>query len=362
VRQLIAIFATGHARVFQPEAFRLVRYDRVLQQQVLNYEVAVTAAFYRTVYRGAPQRKVDHVAEDSAPLYYSQYGAKTDFRKIVDKPGETYILGHIMDDHTVLEQMRARLPSWCRDGILAGYRGSKAHNTYIPPTDPKGIDDVDVFQVFVHPPEHYLGLAGYNNQGEDFETGGEVLDIQVYDVRKFVHLLCKGNPNVHCWLWLKPEHTFVRSAPAEILISNRTGFLSIDVLNAFAGYAHGQLRRMERFEFHGQMGAKRKALVEEHGYDTKNAAHLMRLLFMGIELAKMGELKVYRDLDAEFLRTIKLGGYNLDAIKAFAENGFENFEFARAKCDLPRHVDRKWATDILLSTMQRAWEEKGITF
>jgi len=52
------------------------------------------------------------------------------------------------------------------------------------------------------------------------------------------------------------------------------------------------------------MGAKRKSLVEKFGYDTKNAAHLILLLRMGIEFLSVGVLHVKRH-DAQELLEIK---------------------------------------------------------
>ena len=43
--------------------------------------------------------------------------------------------------------------------ILLGYRGSIAHNMYIPSTDPDSIDDKDLMGVFVAPLEHYIGFG-----------------------------------------------------------------------------------------------------------------------------------------------------------------------------------------------------------
>ena len=50
------------------------------------------------------------------------------------------------------------------------------------------------------------------------------------------------------------------------------------------------------------MGEKRKAIVRKYQYDVKNAAHLIRLLRMGIEFLETGELRVFRAMDAEELR------------------------------------------------------------
>jgi len=56
----------------------------------------------------------------------------------------------------------------------------------------------------------------------------------------------------------------------------------------------------------GYMGKKRRELVRRVGYDAKNAAHLIRLLRMGIEFLTEGTLYVERP-DAAELLDIKRG-------------------------------------------------------
>ena len=56
----------------------------------------------------------------------------------------------------------------------------------------------------------------------------------------------------------------------------------------------------------GYLGDKRKQLVLEHGYDSKNAAHLIRLLRMCKEFLATGEMIVFRP-DAAELLDIKKG-------------------------------------------------------
>jgi hypothetical protein len=73
----------------------------------------------------------------------------------------------------------------------------------------------------------------------------------------------------------------------------------------------------------GYMGQKRRELVERYGYDTKNAAHLIRLLKMGIEFLRDGELHVDRTgIDAEELKAIKRGEWELAEVQKLAERLF----------------------------------------
>ncbi len=97
----------------------------------------------------------------------------------------------------------------------------------------------------------------------------------------------------------------------------------------------------------GYMGAKRKALVDKHGFDPKNASHTIRLLRMGAEFLRDGELRVWRE-DAEELLEIKRGEWPLERIEAEAERLFKAAEEEHARSKLPEKPDRQSAEKLLV--------------
>jgi hypothetical protein len=91
-----------------------------------------------------------------------------------------------------------------------------------------------------------------------------------------------------------------------------------------------------RAKYHqAYMGEKRRSLVVAHGYDTKNAAHLIRLLRMCIEFLGTGEMQVYRTHDAEELKAIKRGEWPLERVQAEAETLFGVVETIKPFSPLP---------------------------
>lgn len=221
--------------------------------------------------------------------------------------------------------------------ILTAYRGSIAHGMYIPNSDPNSIDDKDVMAVCVPPIEYYYGLKEFGSRGTQ-EIMRNEWDIVVYEARKFISLLSQGNPNVLALLWLAPNFYIQKSAAGQLILTHRSLFAGRHVYKAFTGYAYSQLHRMTRFEFHGRMGAKRKVLVEKYGYDCKNAAHLIRLLRMGFEFLRDGELQVLRP-DAKQLLEIKRGEWTLEQVKAEADRWFALAEQAYLESKLPAGPD-----------------------
>jgi predicted nucleotidyltransferase len=237
--------------------------------------------------------------------------------------------------------------------LLVARRGSESHGTYVPSTDPNSIDDRDLMGVCVPPVAWTLGLRRW----EGAESIKGVWDVVLYDFKKFIRLLCKQNPNVIGMFWLEREDYLYVSDEAQLLIENRDVFRCRDAAYAsFAGYVQSQLHKMRTGAYQGYMGAKRKALVDTHGFDRKNAAHLIRLLHMGEEYQRTGMLFVRRTWDREMLIQIKTGNggdWSLNRIQSYAEECFENMRRSANRSVLPKMINEDRVNDLVVKIMQR---------
>jgi uncharacterized protein len=241
------------------------------------------------------------------------------------------------------------LTDWC---ILHAYRGSIAHGMYEPNHEPNSIDDKDTMAFCVPSVEHYYGLSQYGSRGTR-EIKRDEWDIVIYEARKAIGLLQGGNPNVLSMLWLDPNLYIKTTDAGAMLLERRDVFVGRHVYKPFIGYATQQLYKMEHGAFKGYMGDKRKQLVERHGYDTKNAAHLIRLLRMGIEFLRDGELNVTR-YDASELLAIKHGEWTLERIKAEAERLFRRAEEAYDRSTLRIKPDRDEVNALCVAVVEAA--------
>jgi hypothetical protein len=292
--------------------------------------------------------------------------------------------------------------------ILLGYRGSIAHNMYVPQHDPDSIDDKDLMGVYVAPVAHYLGF-GRDEVKEKFISEWDAVS---YEVKKFTGLLLKSNPNVLSLMWVPERHLIYEHELGRLLRENRGLFVSKQAYHSFNGYAYAQFKRMTHFNqeaqnemamletelaargididqlnatqaersaiaeagpFSGQpvgvtieryaslkrkyfsggyMGTKRKELVRKVGYDAKNAAHLIRLLRMGIEFLVEGELHVER-ADAEQLLSIKRGEWSIERVKDEAERLFKLAEEAYIRSSLPPKPDAEKAERLCMEIVAR---------
>jgi uncharacterized protein len=267
-----------------------------------------------------------------------------------------------------------------RDPVLVCYRGSHAHGTFVPTTDPEGIDDIDIIACYIQSDLAYdFGLKD-SMRGHDSKL--REWDSAAYEIRHLVKLLAQANPNVLCMLWMD-EYIELTSAGRD-LIAARELFSTKAAGNSFTGYMHGQIKRMTAWHdsgeatccdgetFHeehcklrqergrgsqkkfatGFMGAKRKGLVQKFGYDAKNAAHAIRLGRMGIEFLKDGILRVKRD-DAAELVEIKNGGWPLSKVQEEANRLFSLLAVAKAESPLPDAPDMARINALLVGILCR---------
>ena len=237
--------------------------------------------------------------------------------------------------------------------VMLGYRGSIAHGTYLKPDNPNSVDDKDIIGVFIAPLDHYFGASLFASRfrKDHHEAMIREWDAVSYEFRKFVGLLANGNPNVMSMLWMNCGNFFFVKKPGTRLIENRHLFVTKRVFESFSGYARAQLEKMTSFTHEGYMGEKRKALVEKYGYDCKNAAHLIRLLRMGIEFLREGRLNVFRE-DAAELVEIKAGRWSLDKVKSEAARLFEEGEKACGECIFPVEPDMGAINELMLRILK----------
>ena len=218
--------------------------------------------------------------------------------------------------------------------FLFGWRGSVAHKTYTPTYGKCEHDDKDVMGACFGPVENYIGFKRFEQKeamvlGED----GIIWDSVVYEIRKFVRLLLKGNPNVMAMLFL-PENLYIHlDEVGEDLLPHKDWFVGKHMYKPFKGYASSQLSKMDR-NATSNLGAVRKKLVEKFGYDCKHAGHLIRLLRMGIEFLTSGELNIERH-DASELIDIKNGVWTRKAVLDESRRLFALLDEAYVKSDLP---------------------------
>lgn len=112
----------------------------------------------------------------------------------------------------------------------------------------------------------------------------------------------------------------------------------VSTLNAEKKYLSA-MKQWESYEtWKAERNVARAELESRHGYDTKHAMHLVRLMRMGLEILQTGELRVRRP-DAEELKAIRDGALTYDALMETATELQAKMEDAAGGSQLSVDVD-----------------------
>lgn len=162
---------------------------------------------------------------------------------------------------------------------------------------------------------------------------------------------------MHLELWPSgdesPERSLERRAAQSIGLTEETQRL----LRAERRFRQAQKQWKQFAQWQKLRNPARAALEASHGYDTKHAMHLVRLLRMGIEALENGDLNVCRD-DAAELCAIRDGAWRYDALLERCEALQGQMRAAKANTTLPTHVDPRWL-DGLAETLMLATEAQS---
>lgn len=257
--------------------------------------------------------------------------------------------------------------------ILKVLAGSQAYGLAGPHSD------TDTRGICIPPKEALLGLQTFE------QVQDEKSDNVIFGLPKFIRLALEGNPNLIETLFT--EDILHITAAGQRLREHRQLFLSRRVAERFGHYAIQQLKRMENHhrwwadppgepslhDFGASLSAQgsakfpsgearrayeaahkhwthfqrwqrernpdRAELERAHGYDTKHAMHLCRLLKMGEEILTSGQVLVKRP-DADWLRQVRGGLFEYPELLRWASAREENLRALRESSPLPEEPDR----------------------
>jgi predicted nucleotidyltransferase len=233
--------------------------------------------------------------------------------------------------------------------ILSFIGGSQLHGAKIADTD-----DTDWYGLFIEPPEKMLGMGAYEHFVHT--TGGERggnrpsdTDVCMYGLKKWASLACKGNPSVLHFLFAPPVFNHILWAR---LAQKSELFLAKSHIGAYLGYAGAQLRRLLNQQ--GQKNCHRHQLEADHGYDTKYAMHITRLLYEAKEFMEHARITLPRP-EAELLIDIRKGKFKLFELEEMNKQLEAEALAAKEKSSLPDKVDRDVISQLVSQTYLDYW-------
>lgn len=176
--------------------------------------------------------------------------------------------------------------------------------------------------------------------------GKREYDFTVFNIIRFFELAKENNPNIVDMLFV--HETLVKHCTpvGRLILDHRKIFLSKLCWKKFRGYASDQFHKMKERVPEG----KRKALVEQHGYDTKFGSHCIRLLREAEQILTEGDLDLFAG-NAE-LKAIRRGEWSFEQLEKEFLARKVAVEEVYGKCKLPETPDHEALKTLLLSCLE----------
>jgi predicted nucleotidyltransferase len=240
--------------------------------------------------------------------------------------------------------------------ILRCEVGSTAHGVGLP-----GNDDFDMLAIGIEKPEYVLGTKSFETaqirtaeiregkKGVPSQPGD--IDLTIHSLRKFVKLAAQGNPSVILMLY---SPVMKMDDFGRVLRMHHHLFASKDVGRRFLGYMEAQLQRLKGER--GQMRTTRQTLIDEYGFDTKYAMHVLRLGYQGKEFLNTGEIECpIAGPMANFLIGVRRGRQTFETVCQLAAQYENDIKVKLGTTHLPDHADYDAIDQLMVGLYQDAW-------
>ncbi len=182
---------------------------------------------------------------------------------------------------------------------------------------------------------------------------GRTYDFSIYSIVKYFRLLLENNPNIIDSLYV-PENCILHSTDiGQRVRAQRQMFLHKGCWAKFKGYAYGQMHKIRSKHPEG----KRKALVDEHGYDVKFAYHVVRLLDEVEQLLLHHDMNLTRN--AEQLKAIRRGEWSLLQLDDYFKHKEADLERVYLQSTLPDRADTRAVRRLLLECLEQHFGSLG---
>lgn len=179
-------------------------------------------------------------------------------------------------------------------------------------------------------------------------------DRVVYGLRKFVHLALKGYPTILLAFFIPPEYIRTQDADGKALQTLAPRVVSQKAYEPFCGYMHQQHERL--LGTRGQRNVTRPELVNAFGYDTKYAAHIVRLGLQGEELLQSGKITLpMPPTQRQIILDIRQGKHTLAEVSQMITAAQNPLQSAFASTSLPEQPDAAHVQHWMIERYLAAW-------
>lgn len=146
---------------------------------------------------------------------------------------------------------------------------------------------------------------------KDHSTSKEY-DFSIYNILKYFRLVMECNPNMIDSLFVPRTCVLHSTQISELIRENRHLFLHKGIWQKFKGYSYSQMHKMHIKA--PEEGSKRFDDIQKHGYSTKFAYHVVRLLSEVEQVLTEGTLVLNEKSRREQLKAIRNGEWSMQEI------------------------------------------------
>ena len=213
-------------------------------------------------------------------------------------------------------------------------------------------DRADVFP-------HTVGqIQGFGNQINRFEQYQQhhiqhpnkpvEYDFTIYGIVKYFQLCMENNPNMVDSLFVPRRCILYSTQVGEMVRENRKLFLHKGAWHKFKGYAYSQLHKARNSV--PEEGTKRRADYDIHGYSTKFAYHVVRLIGECEQILAEHDLDLTRN--REQLKAIRRGEFTIDEITSLFQEKEKSLEKLYTSSDLQYKPNEKAIKNLLMNCLE----------
>ncbi len=174
-------------------------------------------------------------------------------------------------------------------------------------------------------------------------------DLAIYNIVRYFQLCMENNPNMIDSLFVPDRCVLHITEVGTILRTNRRLFLHKGSWFKFKGYAYSQVKKMLNKQ--PKPGSKRFADVQKHGYSTKFAYHVVRLLNEVEQVLTEGTIML--DRNREQLKSIRRGEWSAQQIQEYFDKKELELETLYTSSDLQHSPDEKAIKAVLLNCLEQ---------
>lgn len=242
--------------------------------------------------------------------------------------------------------------------ILRVVNGSKLYGTDTPDSDR------DEIGVCIVPPKVLLGFQNfeqytYTSSDDTQRNTADDYDLTIYSAKKFAKLVMEGNPSLLNLLWVPEDKRLCWTPWADSLMQIEAYVHSRVAIGKFLGYMTAQIKRMKGES--KKHTPNRPELVERYGYDTKFAAHAIRLGYQGLEFSVTGKISVpMPEPIREAVLAIRYGQIPLAEVMQMADDYVALLERQKERTDIPKQPNREMIEKIVVDLHLSYWHTKGL--